>query len=102
VGIHQLDPGQAAALEPAQELDPEGLGRRDAARHAEHLTATVGVGGNRDGHRDRDDTPGRAHLHHHPGRDHVGVAGAAPNRVSARRVRSAQLCGSSVCRNVSI
>ena len=31
-----------------------------------------------------------------------GVAGAAPNRVSARRVRSAQLCGSSVCRNVSI
>jgi hypothetical protein len=26
VGDHQLDPGQAAALQPAQEVDPEGLG----------------------------------------------------------------------------
>jgi hypothetical protein len=26
IGDHQLDPGEAAALQPAQELDPEGLG----------------------------------------------------------------------------
>jgi hypothetical protein len=75
---HQLAPGQASALQPAQELNPEGLGLQDADRHAavgkraDHqrrpwfpgsLAAAVGVDGDRDGHRDRDDAPGLAHLH---------------------------------------
>jgi len=51
------------AFELAQELDPEGLGLRDADRHAEHLAPAVGVDRDRDGHRDRDDAPGLAHLH---------------------------------------
>ena len=60
---HQLDAAQAAALELAQELDPEGLGLRGADRHAEHLAPAVGVDADRDDHRDRDDAPGLAHLH---------------------------------------
>jgi hypothetical protein len=59
---HQLDPGQAATLELAQELDPEGLGLRGADRHAEDLAPAVSIDRDRDGHRDRDDAPGLAHL----------------------------------------
>ena len=60
---HQLDAGEPTALELAQELDPEGLGLGGADRHAEHLAPAVGVDRDRDGHRDRDDAPGLAHLH---------------------------------------
>jgi hypothetical protein len=60
---HQLDAGEPPPLELAQELDPEGLGLRRADRHAEHLAAAVGVDRDRDGHRDRDDSAGFAHLH---------------------------------------
>jgi hypothetical protein len=64
VGIrdHQLDAGEPAALELAQELDPEGLGLRRTHRHAEHLAAAVGVDRDGDGHSDRDDPAGLAHL----------------------------------------
>ena len=63
VGDDQLDPGQAAALELAQELDPEGLGLRRADVHAQHLAPAVGVDGHRDGDGDRDDAPVLADLH---------------------------------------
>jgi hypothetical protein len=60
---HQFDPGQAAALQLAQEVDPEGLGLRHADGHAEHLTPAVGVDRDGDGHCHGDDTSGLAHLH---------------------------------------
>src|SRR3546814_2615864 len=41
VGDHQLDPGQAAALEPAQEVEPEGFGFRGADAHAQDLAPAV-------------------------------------------------------------
>jgi len=63
VGDDQLHSGEAAALEPAQEVNPEGLGLRGADGHAQHLTPTVGVDRDGEGHRDRDDAPGLAHLH---------------------------------------
>ena len=50
---HQLDAGEAALAERAEEVEPEGLGLGDADLHAEHLAVAVGVGGHRDDHRDR-------------------------------------------------
>ena len=60
---HQPDAGAPPALGPAQELEPEGLGLRRAERHAAHLTAAGAVERDGDGHRDRDDAAGFAHLH---------------------------------------
>ena len=60
---HELDPGQATALQLAQELDPERLGLRGADRHAEDFAAAVGVDRDGEGHGDRDNAPGLAHLH---------------------------------------
>ncbi len=55
IGDHQLDPAQAAAGQGSQELRPEWLGLAVADRHAEHLSASIGVGAHRDDHRHRDD-----------------------------------------------
>jgi hypothetical protein len=63
IGDYQLHAGEAAPLEPAQELDPEGFGLRGANRHAQHLTPTVGIDRDGHGHGDRDDPAGLAHLH---------------------------------------
>jgi site-specific DNA recombinase len=60
---HELHPGQAAALELAQELGPEGLGLRGADVHAQHLAAAVGVHRHGDGHGDGDDAAVLADLH---------------------------------------
>ena len=53
---------QAAAGEAAQEPGPEGLGLGRADRHAEDLAPALVVDRDRDGHRDRYDAPGLAHL----------------------------------------
>ena len=62
VGDHQLHAAQAAAGEAAQEPGPEGLGLGRADRHAEDLAPALVVDRDRDGHRDRYDAPGLAHL----------------------------------------
>ena len=60
VGDHQLDAGEAAVLERAEEVEPEGFGLGAADLHAEHLAVAVGVGG--DDHGDRDDPSAGADL----------------------------------------
>ena len=62
VGDHQLHAAQAAPGEAAQEPGPEGLGLGRADRHAEDLAPALVVDRDRDGHRDRYDAPGPAHL----------------------------------------
>jgi len=63
VGDHQPHTAQAAAHQRAQELGPERLRFRRTDRHAEHLASAIGVHGDRDYHRHRDDPARLAHLH---------------------------------------
>src|SRR5512144_1263315 len=62
IGDHQLDAGEAAALEAPKEVRPEHLGFRRAEVQADDLAPAVGVDGNGDYRRDRDDPPGCANL----------------------------------------
>src|SRR4030095_1127517 len=65
VGIadHQLDPGQAARNEGAQELVPERAVLARADVEPEHLPLAVAIDSDREYHRHRDDPPAAAHLH---------------------------------------
>jgi hypothetical protein len=62
VGDHQLDAGEAAALEAPKEVRPEDLGFRGAEVQADDLAPAVGVDSNGDYRRDRDDPAGRSDL----------------------------------------
>lgn len=55
VGDYQPDADQAAALELAQEFQPERFGFGGADIYAEYLASAVGVDCHSHGHRDRDD-----------------------------------------------
>src|SRR5512134_593470 len=58
VGDHQLDAGKAASLEALQEVRPEHLGLRRADVQTDDLAPAVGVDGDGNYRRDRDDKTG--------------------------------------------
>ena len=62
IGDDKLHPTQATAGERAQEARPERLSLRRPDRHTEHFAHAIGVHGDRDYHRHRDDAPGLADL----------------------------------------
>ncbi len=63
VGDDELHARQAAPLQAAEEIQPEGLRLGAADGHAEDLAPPVGVDTDRDGHGYRDDAPGLTDLH---------------------------------------
>jgi hypothetical protein len=63
VGHDQLHPGQAAAPQGAEEVQPERFRLGTAHRHVKDLAAAVGVHPNGDGDGHRHDPPGLPHLH---------------------------------------
>ena len=63
IGDHQPGPGQAAAGQGAEEVEPEGLRLGGTDCHAQHLAAAIGVHAHRDGDGDRDDPARLPDLH---------------------------------------